>query len=225
MEGDIKIGPAGFVTYKRMIEEFGGEIYPYKLNEDERVEFIQRLSSIENGALMVGTSIHARERWYLRDDAEYVRYEVTLLGDEHAGMSPCQLLSVWNSDKSLRAYTFLHDTGLMKNFVITMYSASNQRCEHSFDFEQALAFSKDMKQDDWVKITNSDYRYEYVQINKVDHFPCVTWQVFRAPYRFNGMLTENIFCLGNTSYPLNILKQDGICGLQKHCEWVATKAD
>lgn len=228
MNGDILKGPAGFCTYSNFFSRFDGEGHPVELDDKQKALFIMRLKVINPNVVPyygieedLIDSAHIREARIFDDGGMYVRYEVSCRMTDGGWDGPYQLLVLWNRDATLKAYTFIYETGRDSNVAATMYTARDDRSEFTEDVDRAIGFSLAMEDGDSIIVGNDDCNGEFICITSEDGAARLAWQVFGSPYWFNAVKP--------VSWPdavkaVRTFQKSGIRGAQGLCEWEVADA-
>lgn len=223
MKGDIVKGPEGFCTYSMFFSRFAGEGQPVELDDEQKMLFVMRLKVIDPWVVPhygiaedLIDSAHVRESRIFDDGSMYLRYEVACRMTDGEWDGPYQLLVLWNADATLKAYTFIHETGRETNVAATMYTAADDNSEFTEDIDRAIGFSLAMEDGDSIIVGNDDCNGEFVCITADEGAARLAWQVFGSPYWFNAVKP--------VSWPdavkaVRTFQKSGIRGAQELCEW------
>ena len=223
MNGNIAKGPKGFVTYAKFFEKMTNVGGPVRLDDQQKALFTARLEALDPRVVPhYGVSEDwldsacIREAVMLRDGRIYVRYEVSCRRCDGGWDGPYQLLVLWNSDASVDAYTFIHESGRGNNVAASMYTASCDRSEYTQNLNEALGFAMSMDDGDAIIVGNDDCDGEFLCVTSQNGAAHLAWQVFGSPYYFNSTAAVTWPEAVNA---VRVFEKEGVRGAQQLCEW------
>lgn len=219
--------PPGFTTFADFFAQLDGEGEPMLPTAEDRRVLPRRLEQIDGSPhyLFEGVredmlaTAEVKECRRYPEGRMYVRYEVSAMLPDGSWDGPCELLSVWNADGRLDAYTFIHNTGRDMSVAATLHLAENEDGvgdEFVDDAESVLAFARDMKTGDAVVVGNDEINGEYMMVVMEKGGLRLCWQVFSGPWIFNS---RSCVTFDRAEEAIRVFFDKGILGVEEFCEW------
>ena len=216
----------GFKTYGDFFKEATGDYKPIRCTRAERRKLVRRLGKlhgeprdlVEGAREDILATARVREVRRYESGGTYVRYEVCPLKDDCSWDAPQQMLTLWDGEDALRAYTFICGSGRDAHVAANLHTEHNGTFgdKITYDIADALGFLVSMEPGDSVLVGNVECDSEFMVVSNVDGSPLVSWQVFADAWWMNSVGEVS---WKETETAVRTFWKRGVIGVQEMFSW------